>query len=61
MAKKVIARKDRLQLVMDMLSELHREGKIYSLTKQEFLPNVDRDYVYVAFKIPIKDGIDKWI
>jgi len=40
---------------MDKLSELHREGKICSLTKQEFFINADHEYIYVAFKIPINE------
>ncbi|GAJ17923.1 unnamed protein product, partial [marine sediment metagenome] len=53
LAKKTIAIKNSLELVMNKLEKLHIEGKINSLTKQEFLINTESEYIYVAFKIPI--------
>lgn len=55
LAKKIIAIKDPLEKVMDKLEQLHREGKIKTLTKQEVLINADSGYIYVAFKIPINE------
>lgn len=55
MAKKRIAIKDSIELVLDKLEKFHREGKISSLTKQEFSINADSEYIYVAFKIPINE------
>lgn len=56
LAKKIIAIKNPLELVMNKLEKLHREGKIYTLTKQEFMVNTESEYIYVAFKIPINEA-----
>lgn len=45
-----------LSEVMGKLRALHKKGIIQSLTEQEYSVNTSYNYIYVAFKIPRKEG-----